>query len=61
LSLGDEKIDLVDLGNASLAMRAVVVEEGVPLSGEDSLDWARYQTTTWRELEDFYWAKQHAA
>lgn len=61
LEIPVEKVDLVDLANASLAMRAVVAEEGLPLCGEDSLDWARFLTRTWRELEDHYWQQHHAA
>ncbi|MDD5029500.1 MAG: hypothetical protein PHH58_08385 [Rhodoferax sp.] len=42
-------------------MRASVAEEGVPLMGQHTLAWARYLQRTWRELEDFYWDKRHAA
>ena len=59
--LSPAKIDLIDLRRANLAMRASVAEEGLPLSGEDSLAWARFLQRTWRDLEDFYWDKQHAA
>ena len=52
---------LIELRRANLAMRASVAEEGIPLSGEDSLAWAHFLQRTWRELEDFYWDKQHAA
>jgi len=54
-------IDLIELRRANLAMRASVAEEGVPLAGQDSLAWAYFLQRTWRELEDFYWEKQHAA
>lgn len=54
-------IDLIELRRANLAMRASVAEEGVPLTGQDSLAWAHFLQRTWRELEDFYWEKQHAA
>ena len=54
-------IDLIELRRANLAMRASVAEEGVPLAGQDSLAWAHFLQRTWRELEDFYWEKQHAA
>ena len=59
--LSPAKIDLIDLRSANLAMRASVAEEGLPLAGEDSLAWARFLQRTWRDLEDFYWDKQHAA
>lgn len=54
-------IDLIDLRRANLAMRASVAEEGLSLSGEDSLSWVRFLRRTWRDLEDFYWERQHAA
>lgn len=56
-----DKIDLIELRRANLAMRANVAESGLPLSGEDTLGWARFLTRTWRELEDYYWEKSHAA
>ena len=59
--LSPANIDLIDLRRANLAMRASVAEEGLPLAGEDSLAWARFLQRTWRDLEDFYWDKQHAA
>ena len=61
LGLSAAQIDLIDLRGANLAMRASVAEEGLPLSGEDSLAWAHFLQRTWRDLEDFYWDKQHAA
>ena len=54
-------IDLIDLRRASLAMRASVAEEGLSLSGDDTPAWAQFLRRTWRDLEDFYWDKQHAA
>ena len=61
LGLSAAQIDLIDLRGANLAMRASVAEEGLPLSGEDSLAWAHFLQRTWRDLEDFYWDKQHAS
>jgi uncharacterized protein len=61
LNVAPTAIDLIELRRANLAMRASVAEEGLPLVGEDSLPWARFLQRTWRELEDFYWDKQHAA
>jgi predicted nucleotidyltransferase len=54
-------IDLIDLRRANLAMRASVAEEGLPLTGQDTLAWAHFLLRTWRELEDFYWERRHAA
>lgn len=56
-----DRTDLIELRRANLAMRAEVAESGVPLLGEDTLAWARFLTRTWRELEDFYWERRHAA
>ena len=61
LGENESSIDLIDLASANLAMRAVVVEEGLPLAGEERPAWARFLRRTWRELEDFYWEKEHAA
>lgn len=54
-------IDLIELRRANLAMRASVAEEGLPLTGQDTLAWAHFLRRTWRDIEDFYWSKQHAA
>lgn len=54
-------IDLIDLRRANLTMRASVVEEGLPLAGQDTLAWAHFLLRTWRELKDFYWDRRHAA
>ena len=61
LGVAESAVDLIELRRANLAMRASVAEEGLPLAGEDSLAWAHFLRRTWRELEDFYWNKQHAA
>lgn len=61
LGVPDTKIDLIDLRRANLAMRASVAEDGIPLAGENSVQWVHFLRRTWRELEDFYWDKQHAA
>lgn len=61
MNVAPDAIDLIELRRANLAMRASVAEDGLPLAGEDSLAWARFLQRTWRELEDFYWDKQHAA
>ncbi|MDD5329853.1 MAG: nucleotidyltransferase domain-containing protein [Sulfuricella sp.] len=61
LRKASDKIDLVDIPTARLAMRAVVAEEGVLLKGDNTLPWSHFLLRTWRDLEDFYWEKQHAA
>ena len=61
MNIMPESIDLIELRRANLAMRASVAEDGLPLIGQDSLAWAYFLQRTWRELEDFYWDKRHAA
>ena len=61
LGENESRIDLIDLASTNLAMRATVAEEGLPLTGDQSPAWARFLRRTWRELEDFYWGKEHAA
>ncbi|MCF6338093.1 MAG: nucleotidyltransferase domain-containing protein [Gammaproteobacteria bacterium] len=61
LAVENDRIDLINLPDARLAMRAVVAEDGVPLKGEDSLAWNHFLGRTWRELEAWEWEKQHAA
>ena len=61
LNIASDKIDLIDLASVGLAMKAQVVEEGTLVNLKDDLAWAYFQTTTWRELEDYYWDRAHAA
>jgi predicted nucleotidyltransferase len=61
LQTDEDRIDLIDLRDAKLAMRAEVAEHGVVLKGEDDLVWNHFLLRVWRELEDFYWDKTHAA
>jgi len=60
LKVSEDKIDLIDLPRAGLAMRALVAEEGIPLKGEDNLAWNHFLARTWRDLEDYEWNKKHA-
>lgn len=61
LEIPDDQIDLIDLSNTRLAMKALVAEEGCLLVVNDELAWTKFLTRTWRELEDFYWERTHAA
>lgn len=61
IQVPEDRLDLIDLSNARLAMRALVAEEGRLLAVNDELAWARFLVRTWRELEDFYWERAHAA
>ncbi|OQW71734.1 MAG: hypothetical protein BVN35_15470 [Proteobacteria bacterium ST_bin11] len=56
-----DRIDLIDMTAARLAMRALIAEEGLILKVDDTLAWFHYLSQTWAELEDYYWRKQHAA
>lgn len=60
LDVPEQDIDLIELRRANLAMRAAVAEQGIVLSGHNTLAWERFLRRTWRELEDFYWDKAHA-
>jgi predicted nucleotidyltransferase len=48
LGVSETAIDLVDVPRASLAMRAVIAEEGQVLIGEDEFPWQRFLRRTWR-------------
>ena len=61
LKVEPEKMDLIDMAVARLAMRALVAEHGQVLHGADSLPWLRFLQTTWAQLEDFDWRQRHAA
>lgn len=61
LKIAEEKIDLIDLTTTNLTMKAVVVEDGLVLKGEDTLAWNYFMQRTWRELEAFYWNKLYAS
>jgi len=61
LQVTPDTVDLIELRRANLAMCASVAEEGLPLTGQESLAWAHFLQRTWRELEDFYWDQRHAA
>lgn len=61
LKVEPEQVDLIDLAVARLAMRALVAEQGLVLSGAESLPWLRFLQTTWAQVEDFDWRQRHAA
>jgi len=61
MHIAPSAIDLIELRRANLAMRASVTEEGIPLVGQNSVAWMHFLQHTWRELENFYWEKHHAA
>ena len=61
MGIESEDIDLIELRRANLTMRANVAEQGLPLTGDNSLAWAHFLKRTWRDLEDFYWEQRRAA
>ena len=61
LKVTEDKVDLIDLTNARLTMRAIVAEDGIVPKGEESLAWHYFLQRTWRELEEYYWNQCYAA
>ncbi len=61
LGVGENKVDLIDLPTAGLAMRAAVAEEGILLKGDNTLPWHHFLKRTWRELEEYYWEQTYEA
>ena len=61
LAINDNKIDLVDLYRGGLSISATVVDEGVPLTGQNSLALAIFYQRIWANLEDYYWNLEHAS
>lgn len=56
-----DRIDLIDIPSARLAIRAVIAEEGLPIKGDEDLPWFHFLSRTWRELEEYYWDDIYAA
>ena len=61
LGVTEERIDLIDLPTARLAIRAVTTEQGILLKGAGSLAWHRFLQRTWRELEEYHRESTDAA
>jgi predicted nucleotidyltransferase len=61
LQVPETQIDLIDLADARLAMRALVAEEGLPLHVGNDLAWVRFLQSTWGQIEDNDWRARHAA
>jgi predicted nucleotidyltransferase len=61
LSIDDDKIDLVDLYRGGLSISATVVDEGIPLTGQNSLALAIYYQRVWAHIEDYYWNLEHVS
>lgn len=54
LGVAVDMVDIVDLYRANLSIASTVVEEGLPLSGSDTLEMARYYQRIWALVEDNY-------
>lgn len=50
-----DAVDVVILNRANLAIASTVVEEGLVLKGDRSLELARYYVRIWGLVEDFEW------
>ena len=61
LQVSPDQIDLIDVPSTKLAMRELVANHGLVLSGEESLPWIHFLHRTWRELEDHYWDELYVA
>ena len=56
-----DRVDLIDVPSTKLAMRENICQQGVVLTGGDSLPWFHFLQRTWRELEDYYWNELYVA
>jgi len=61
LNVSDNKIDLINIPTAGLAMQSVIADEGVLLKGVNTLAWSHFLLRTWRNLEEFYWDQLYTA
>ena len=55
LGKNDTAIDIVELNRAELSIAATVVNEGIVIKGEHSLELANYYVRIWALEEDFQW------
>ena len=61
LQVSLDQVDLIDVPSTKLAMRELIVNHGIVLSGDESLPWIHFLHRTWRELEDHYWDDLYVA
>ena len=61
LQVSPDRIDLIDVPSTKLAMRELIANHGLVLSGDESLPWIHFLHRTWRELEDHYWDELYVA
>jgi len=61
LQVSLDQVDLIDVPSTKLAMRELIVNHGIVLSGDEGLPWIHFLHGTWRELEDHYWDDLYVA
>jgi len=61
LQVSLDQVDLIDVPSTKLAMRELIANHGIVLSGDESLPWIHFLHRTWRELEDHYWDELYVA
>jgi len=61
LQVSLDQVDLIDVPSTKLAMRELLANHGLVLSGDESLPWIHFLHRTWRELEDHYWDELYVA
>ena len=61
LAINDDNIDLVDLYRGGLSINAAVADDGIPLTGQNSLALANFYQRVWANLEDYYWNLDHVS
>jgi predicted nucleotidyltransferase len=61
LAINDDKVDIVDLHRGGLGINATVADEGIILTGQNSLALAIYYQRVWANLEDYYWNLEHVS
>lgn len=61
LQVSLDQVDLIDVPSTKLAMRELIANHGLVLSGDESLPWIHFLHRTWRELEDHYWDELYVA
>ncbi len=61
LATNDDNVDIVDLHRGGLGINATVVDEGIPLTGQNNLALANFYQRVWANLEDYYWNLDHVS
>jgi len=59
LNWESENLDLVDIANVGLSLASTIVEEGIVLKGDGSLELSRFYTRIWALEEDFFWGLKY--